>query len=123
MVCAALLVPVLLAVYFRKNSLIDRLHGSIMALLLFSPVVHPWYIAWIAVLLPISRRWSAIAYCAAASLTSFTVLHYQLQGTWEQSPLLLLLEYSPVLVLFALEFFRPNHPAVPGSSTSSIHSR
>ena len=46
--------------------------------MLLSPVVHPWYVAWVAVLLPMVRRWSGIALAAGVSLTSFTVMNYRL---------------------------------------------
>ncbi len=103
LICAALLIVSLLSLYRSKRDLFDTLYYSVIFLLLFSPVVHPWYVSWLAVLLPFARRWSGIVYSASASLTAYTIVQYKLNGAWEQSALVLGLEYLPVLILLALE--------------------
>jgi len=103
LVCLVLLSVALLMVYLSKKDFIRKIHLSVLLLLLFSPVVHPWYIAWLAVLLPLTRQWSAIIYSATACLTSVTILSYKLHGVWEQAPWVLIVEYLPVIVLMAWE--------------------
>ena len=103
LICAALLVLALLPLYRSKKNLTDVLYYSVILLLLFSPVVHPWYVTWLAVLLPFARRWSGIVYSAAASLTAYTIVQFKFHGTWEQSALVLALEYLPVIILLILE--------------------
>jgi hypothetical protein len=103
LLCVILMSIVLLILYLSKKSILDKTHLSVLLLLLFSPVVHPWYIAWLTVLLPLTRRWSGIVYAATASLTSVTILHYKLYGVWDQSPLVLVVEYLPVIVLMVQE--------------------
>ncbi len=103
MYCAGLLAVVMIVLILRGGGLFDTIYFSLLFLILFSPVVHPWYVCWIAVLLPLLRRWSGIVLTASVSLTSFTVMKYRLTGMWEQYPIVILIEYLPVLVLVAME--------------------
>ena len=103
LICAALLVVSLLPLYRSKKDVLDVLYYSVILLLLFSPVVHPWYVTWLTVLLPFARRWSGIVYSASASLTVYTIVQFKLYGIWEQSALVLALEYLPVIILLILE--------------------
>jgi hypothetical protein len=101
--CLILLSIALLLLYFSEKNFLCKIHLAVLLLLLFSPVVHPWYIAWLAVLLPLTRQWSAIIYTATACLTSVTILSYKLYGVWEQAPWILIVEYLPVIVLLLRE--------------------
>ena len=103
-ICAILLCVSLLVLYWRKKDFVDAFYFSVLLLLIFSPVVHPWYVSWLAVLLPLTRRWSGIVYASTISLTTYTILNYKLHGVWEQSAIVLALEYLPVLILLILEF-------------------
>jgi hypothetical protein len=116
LLCAALLVVVLLPLYRSKKDVPDVLYYSVILLLLFSPVVHPWYVAWLTVLLPFARRWSGIVYSASASLTAYTIVQFKLYGNWEQSALVLALEYIPVIILLVLELRDAKHDPQPAST-------
>jgi hypothetical protein len=107
----------LLLMYLRSRDFVQRVYYSVLLLLLFSPVVHPWYVAWLAVLLPIAGRWSGIVLAATTSFASLTVLTFIQTGLWEQSALVLVLEYLPVFLLLSLELVRS--PARPGFVHSS----
>lgn len=102
-ICGILLVICLLPFIFNKMDLLHKYYYSVLLLLIFSPVVHPWYIAWLAVLLSILPRWSGIFYVGLSSLTVFTVLSYQLNGLWKEYPIVLMLEYIPVVVILIYE--------------------
>jgi hypothetical protein len=104
MICAVLLVAAVAAVAFSRKEFLSRVYYSLLALLLLSPVTHPWYVTWMAVLLPLVPRWSGLAYVSTVSLTSFTILAYKLTGSWVQYPLVLAFEYIPVAVFLAMEF-------------------
>jgi hypothetical protein len=106
-VCAILLSAALLVIAFRKKDLFEAFYLSVLLLLLFSPVVHPWYVSWLVILIPVVRRWSGIVLAATVSFTMYTVINYRLHGVWEQSALILALEYLPVLVLLAIEIGYP----------------
>jgi hypothetical protein len=103
LVCAILLCVSLLLLYMRKKEPLDAFYFSVLLLLILSPVVHPWYVSWLAVLLPFARRWSGIVYASCVSFTVYTIVNYKLHGNWDQSTLILALEYMPVIVLMFLE--------------------
>ena len=101
--CAGLMGLLVLLLSIKRRDLPATAYFSLLVLMLFSPVVHPWYVAWMAVLLPVMRRWSGIAFAAGVSLTSFTVMNYRLTGLWEQYPTVLVIEYLPVILLTIVE--------------------
>jgi len=103
LICAILLCISLVLLYMRKKKPLDTLYYSVLLLLILSPVVHPWYVSWLAVLLPFSRKWSGIVYASFVSFTVYTIVNYTLHGIWGQSPLILVLEYLPVIILMFLE--------------------
>ena len=88
------------------TGLLTKIYMSMFLLFIFSPVVHPWYMSWLVILLPLIPRWSGIAYVSLISLTSFTVLNYQLTGVWKEYTFVLLFEYIPVLILFGYELVK-----------------
>jgi alpha-1,6-mannosyltransferase len=116
LVCAILLCLSLLILYTRKKEPLDIFYFSVLLLLILSPVVHPWYVSWLAVVLPFARRWSGIVYASAVSLTVYTTVNYKLYGNWIQSPLILALEYIPVILLMFLELGRSERKPVEGSA-------
>lgn len=82
-----------------KNKIFD----SFLMLLIFSPVVHPWYLLWFAVLIPLAPRWSGVLYISLVSLTAFTILNYKLNGEWKEYWWVLMIEYLPVISFFIYE--------------------
>jgi len=111
-VCAFLLGFAILLLSLSRKELMEKIYLSVFLLLLFSPVVHPWYVSWLAVLLPLARRWSGLSFVSAVSLALFTVVAYKTTGVWTQYPLLLLLEYLPTIGLLGLEL-RGSLPPLP----------
>lgn len=101
--CAILFVIFYLPIVLSRKDILTKIYLSVFVLLIFSPVVHPWYLSWLAFLLPIRPRWSGIVFVSLISLTSFTLITYQLTGIWKEYVWVLLLEYLPVLVLFVYE--------------------
>ena len=113
LLCGILFVIFYLPVIMRRQKLTDtqdallsKIYMSIFLLYIFSPVVHPWYLCWLAVLLPLVPRWSGIVYVSLVSLTVFTVVNFQLTGVWKEYIFVLLLEYVPVFVLFVYEVIK-----------------
>lgn len=109
-ICAVLLVISYLPVILSRKDVLTKIYMSIFLLFIFSPIVHPWYIGWLAVLLPLMPRWSGAAYVALSSLTAFTILTYQLTGVWNDYTLVLIFEYIPVIILFIMELLRKAAP-------------
>ena len=112
LICGILLFIFYLPVILSKKDLFEKIYLSVFLLFIFSPVVHPWYLSWLAVLLPFIPRQSGIVYIGLAGLTVFTVLHYQLTGEWNDYTLVLIFEYTPVIILFLKELFKGKE--VPG---------
>jgi hypothetical protein len=105
LICGIIFLIMYLPVILSKQDLITKIYLSIFLLFIFSPVVHPWYLTWLAVLLPFIPRWSGLAYVSLISLTTFTILNYRLTGEWREYTPVLMLEYIPVLTLFVFELY------------------
>ncbi len=105
LISAGLLAAALIPVYFGKKNIMDKIFYSALFMIVFSPVVHPWYIGWIAILLPLTQKWSGILLVSLSSLSVITVLNYQVNGVWTDYLPVLFLEYLPVLFFVFKEFF------------------
>jgi len=105
LICAIAFIISYIPVIFSKKDFIKKIYYSVFILLVFSPIVHPWYVSWLAVLLPLSANFSGFIYCGLISLTAVTILNYQLYGKWNDYPLIWFMEYLPVLFLLVYEFF------------------
>ncbi|MFZ6032356.1 MAG: hypothetical protein ACOYVE_03495 [Melioribacter sp.] len=105
LICLFLYAVVFLLYYiYTKRAHIEiDLYYTYLLMLIFSPVVHPWYIGWLIILLPVAPRPSGIFYAALGSLTAITIMNYQLYGVWKEYSLLLIAEYLPVIVLIVRE--------------------
>jgi hypothetical protein len=104
--CLGILVLVLTLLYLGKRSVQQKIVLAVLVLLLCSPVAHPWYMGWMIVLLPLAPLASAITLAATASLPSITFVTYQLEGVWKDYPIVLLLEYVPVVALLLYDWRR-----------------
>ena len=105
-ICGIIYLFIFLFVAVSKKGLMEKIYLSIFLLLIFSPVVHPWYVSWLAILLPFIPRWSGIFYVSLVSLTAITDLNYQLGGVWKEYTIVLILEYVPVISIFLYETFK-----------------
>ncbi len=109
LICGILLLVFYLPIILSKKDFLDKLYLSVFLLFIFSPVVHPWYLSWLAVLLPFIPKQSGIVYTGLASLTVFTVLNYQQTGNWTEYTPVLIFEYIPVIILFIRELISKNN--------------
>ncbi len=92
-----------LGVIFAPGSFESRAFLAFFGLFLLSPTVHPWYLAWLAVLLPLYFRWSGLAFIGLVNVAVVSVICYRGTGVWAEPPWMLLVEYVPVYLLIALE--------------------
>lgn len=120
LICAIIFILSYIPVLFSKKDFINKIYYSVLLLLIFSPIVHPWYVSWLAVLLPLTAEFSGFIYCGLISLTTVTILNYQLYGKWNDYPLIWFMEYLPVLVFLIYEFFRSGKDRVKIEKTGSI---
>ncbi len=114
---------VLIALYIGTLALIDRpllekVFWGFVGFILLSPVVHPWYLTWLAALLPL--RWSpgVFVFLGMSALANVVVYQYRSYGVWVDQPVLLLGEYLPVFVLLAREILRGE--VLPSSGRSAV---
>jgi len=107
MVAAAFLALCGLVVY-RRVPPMQAVRALVWALLLLSPQVHPWYLAW---LLPLEVAagasagliWSAAVLCAYAPLDLWVA-----EGVWDMPLWLQIFEYSIVALALILDPERPS---------------
>ena len=105
-ICGTLFMMVFTFLFFNKTTFLKKVYLSLFLLLIFSPVVHPWYLIWFAVWLPVIRNYSGLYFVAAISLTSITVVTFQIEGIWHESPLILITQYLPLALIFLYELFK-----------------
>jgi len=105
-ICGALYIAVYAVLFFSKLDFFKKIYLSIFLLMIFSPIVHPWYLIWFAVLLPITRSFSGLYFVSAVSLTFFTVMNFQTTNNWMEYPVVLLAEYLPIVILFFYEMIK-----------------
>ncbi len=106
LVCIALFVAWILVVMLLNRSLIEKTFLAFLGFIICSPVVHPWYLSWLAALIVI--RWSpaVLSLLILSNLSNVVVYQYKVSGKWVDSPLLMMLEYLPFFVLLIWEFLR-----------------
>ncbi len=102
-VCLAVFVVLFLLLLARRKGLIESAVLGLMLLILCSPVAHVWYIGWLVALLPVVPISSGLMLAATASLPSITFMVYQLHGSWKDNPIVLIVEYVPVLFLLSYD--------------------
>jgi hypothetical protein len=94
-------------ILFSKKPLLEKLYLTLICFFLFSAVVHPWYVTWIAILLPICFRWSGVAYVTLINIANIVIINWKSYHFWYQSSGHLLLEYLPIIAIFLYELLRP----------------
>ena len=87
--------------YIRKNSdergqaLYRVVFTGLGSFLLFTPVVHPWYVCWIVPLLVIIPNRAWIFFSGAVFLSYLVLRGYVATGVWVEDPLVKLAQYLP----------------------------
>jgi len=94
------------ALSMLDRPLLEKAFWGFVLFILLSPVVHPWYLTWLAAL--VALRWSPGVYLllGMSALANVIVYQYRSAGVWNDSPLLLIVEYLPVYLLLAREALR-----------------
>ncbi len=77
-----------------------------LGMIIFAPVVHPWYLTWIAAL--ITLRWSTavFVFLGLSNISNIVVYQYRLTSVWQENTLLLLIEYVPFFLVLGWEIAR-----------------
>lgn len=104
--CGISFLLVFIFIFILKIDFLKKVYLSLFLLMIFTPVVHPWYLIWFAVLLPVIRSYSGFYFVAAISLTSITVVTFQTVGLWQENTLVLFAEYLPLTLFFFYEIIK-----------------
>ncbi len=105
-ISAVLIVIYVAVLMLVDRPLLERVFWVFFGVTLLSPVVHPWYLTWIAALLVLRWSLSAFVLLGLSTLANIVVYQYQANGQWADQPVLLLIEYVPVVILLAREVMR-----------------
>lgn len=89
--------------YFSRKNFKEKAYLVFILFFLFSPVVHPWYLTWVAFLTAINFRWSGVIFISTISISNIYAMNYLLRNKWEMNEWFLLLEYLPVIFLLIVE--------------------
>ena len=84
----------------------ERVFLALLGFFVLTPVVHPWYLTWLAVLMPLRRSQAVMLFLGLSILSAIVVYRYRLTDIWREDLLILLVEYIPVYVLLVLEIRR-----------------
>ena len=107
------------ALFFSKKKFQEKIFLIFFLFFLFSPTVHPWYITWLAVLLPLSFRWSGLAFITLVNIANILLITYVLNGIWIIFSWMHIIEYLPVISIFTWELFWGNKRLVEISNPSA----
>lgn len=102
-ICGVIFAAIYALIFFSKFELREKIFYSMLILLLCSPIVHPWYVGWLAALLILNSMRSGIVFVALASLTSITVYNFETAKVWKEYPVVLMIEYIPVFFFLLRE--------------------
>ncbi len=105
-ICGVLIVCWILALVFLNRPFLEKVFWGFVGFVLLSPVVHPWYLTWLAAL--VALRWSTavFVFLGLSTIANIVVYQYRAYGLWVDQPILLLIEYVPVAILLVREFVR-----------------
>ncbi|HSN84974.1 MAG TPA: glycosyltransferase 87 family protein [Polyangiales bacterium] len=114
-VTAALLV--LWAVLLRRRlSPLDASRVVLWAVLLLSPQVHPWYLAWLLPLEVLAGGVAGLVWSGAVLLSYVPLDRWVREGVWDMPAWVQLLSYAIVLIALILDPRRPRLRPSPGAS-------
>lgn len=112
-VCTVLFVGWLLMTTVLDRTFVEKVFLAFLAYVIFSPVVHPWYLTWLAALLVL--RWSPAVFLllVLSNLSNIIVYQYRVFGVWQDNPLLMSLQYLPFFGVLIWELTRRRSPSKP----------
>jgi hypothetical protein len=104
--CAGATLLWALGVFLLDRPLPEKTFLIFLGMIIFAPLIHPWYLTWIAALLAL--RWSTAVFIVLglSNLSNLVVYEYHLTSVWHESIWILLIEYIPFYAVLAWEFSR-----------------
>ncbi|MFN4985977.1 MAG: hypothetical protein ACK5GI_07530 [Ignavibacteria bacterium] len=98
---AALMMAVV--IYRWRSDLLWASTLCITTLLVFSPVVHPWYLALPLMMCVVAPSRSVIVWSITVCTYAYTYTSYKGNGEWFEHPIALGIEFVPVMIAYAID--------------------
>jgi hypothetical protein len=105
-VLAGLLAGLLVLSAWKGRDLLDRLVLSMLAFVVCTTTLFPWYLVWMMPLLVLRPHPALVFLCFIAPLVEMVVIDYHLQQVWELPLWVQLVEYLPFYGLLIYERLR-----------------
>jgi hypothetical protein len=118
-IMAGLFLAWYLFVLTRQWTLFEMIYYTLIGFFVLSATVHPWYVIWLAVLLPLTTQWSGVAYITLINLANIVVIDYKAFKIWHLSPSVEVIEYLPVFFILFIELRRLFFPYNIAATRSS----
>lgn len=101
----SLFVLVFIVILVKVKPLEKQLFYAAGAFVLLNPTIHPWYLMILLALLCIRRNPVVVLWSGLIVISYVVVYRYKLTGVWEDSWLLMSLEYLPLLAFLIFSRF------------------
>ena len=88
----------------RRMDFTEKVFLSLLGLILFSPLVHPWYLLWLAAIVAVRWSTSVFMFLGLSVISNIVVYRYVTTGLWVDDPWLVALQYVPFLLALAWEW-------------------
>jgi alpha-1,6-mannosyltransferase len=89
-----------IATYYKE--FVKGVFGVLLVIIIFSPVLYPWYLGWIAAVNPFAVFYSVLSLLFTINLSNFSPLG----KVWHEYFLVLFIEYLIFFVLLAYDLYR-----------------
>lgn len=99
----AIVLGVAIAHLRRRSDPLRAASDVVLALLLFAPQVHPWYLAWLLPLHIASGGVTALVWSASVLVAYAPLDVWLVSGVWQESPISRGIEYALVIAAWVLE--------------------
>ncbi len=104
--CAGATFLWILGVLFIDRSIPEKVFLIFLGMILFAPVIHPWYLTWIAALLTLRWSTAVFLFLGLSGISNLVLYQYHLASVWQESFFVLLIEYIPFYAILAWEIVR-----------------
>jgi len=106
LVSFSLFIVVYLVILAMSMPLEKRIFFVIAAFVLLNPTIHPWYLMILLALLCIYRSAAAVFWSGVVVVGYIVVYRFKLTGQWNDSWLIMAIEYLPPAALVIINFVR-----------------
>jgi len=91
---------------WRGADLPARALGALLALLVFSPTVYPWYVLWLVPFLVLRPDPAGLALAVSIPLVDLVAIRFQTEGVWDPAPWRSAVTWGATLVVLGISAWR-----------------